>query len=62
MADDSSALALPTPSRGQNRSGVGPRRLSTRQLFGGDTRVIIEHRGARYELRITRQGKLILTK
>ena len=62
MADDRSAPALPKPWTARNRSGAGPRRLSTRQLFGDDTRLVIEHRGARYELRITRQGKLILTK
>jgi hemin uptake protein HemP len=60
MANDRSAPPLPEPSTGRGHSR--PRRLSTRQLFGEDRRIVIEHRGARYELRITRQGKLILTK
>lgn len=31
-------------------------------LFGGASEIRIEHRGERYSLRITRNGKLILTK
>jgi hemin uptake protein HemP len=37
------------------------RRRST-ELFGGRDRVVIEHQGQEYQLRITRFGKLILTK
>jgi hemin uptake protein HemP len=40
----------------------GPRRLSSKDLFGPTTRLRIEHGGCEYLLRITRQGKLILTK
>ena len=32
------------------------------QLFDGRTEVRVRHRGEEYRLRITRQGKLILTK
>jgi hemin uptake protein HemP len=35
---------------------------SSQQLFRGATEIEIEHGGARYRLRITRQGKLILNK
>ncbi len=36
--------------------------LSTEQLFGAGKVVLIEHRGERYQLRLTQNGKLILTK
>lgn len=58
MAEHTSAPARPE----RTRPDVEPRRVSTRELFADHSRVVIEHRGARYELRITRQGKLILTK
>ncbi len=35
---------------------------TSQQLFCGATEIGIDHRGARYRLRITRQGKLILNK
>lgn len=38
------------------------RLLRSSALFGPADEVIIEHHGAEYRLRITRQGKLILTK
>lgn len=38
------------------------RRLSSSEIFGDDKQVLIEHGLAEYLLRITRQGKLILTK
>jgi hemin uptake protein HemP len=36
--------------------------ISSDDVLGPDRRVLIEHRGQTYELRETRQGKLILTK
>jgi hemin uptake protein HemP len=36
--------------------------LDTRELFGEQTEVRLHHRGEEYRLRITKQGKLILTK
>lgn len=39
-----------------------PRVWQSADLFGGDTVVWIAHAGAQYQLRTTRQGKLILTK
>ena len=39
-----------------------PRRLFTEQLIGPGREVLIRHAGCDYRLRITRQGKLILTK
>ena len=38
------------------------RTISSERLFGSDREIGIEHRGAMYRLKITRQGKLILNK
>ncbi|MGZ5008139.1 MAG: hemin uptake protein HemP [Methylobacter sp.] len=37
-------------------------RLQSAELFGTAREVVIEHAGEEYRLRLTRQGKLILTK
>jgi len=37
-------------------------RIPAEKLFGQETVVIIEYRGEHYQLRRTRNGKLILTK
>ena len=43
---------------------VGPQPLSVdaATLFGGSREIIIVHNGERYRLRVTQNGKLILTK
>lgn len=38
------------------------KRVSTEDLIGPEREVLIRHAGCDYRLRITRQGKLILTK
>lgn len=38
------------------------KRLASNDLFGDAREILIEHAGQEYRLRITRQGKLILTK
>lgn len=38
------------------------RRLASNEIFSGEKQVLIEHGEQEYLLRITRQGKLILTK
>ena len=40
----------------------GLKRTTTDALLGRDGRLFIEHRGDYYVLRVTRQGRLILTK
>lgn len=40
----------------------GPQRLDSRVLFQGSREVVIQHDGADYRLRLTSNGKLILTK
>jgi hemin uptake protein HemP len=56
---------------GPNLQRVGPdarepdsrrTRVSSKQLLGGSRELIIEHAGDEYRLRLTSQGKLILTK
>ena len=39
-----------------------PRRLKVRELLAGGREAILEHDGQDYRLRITANGKLILTK
>ena len=36
--------------------------VDSAELFAGETEIVIVHNGVPYRLRITRQGKLILTK
>ncbi len=43
-------------------SHLSVRTLSSNSLFQGDHEIGIEHHGALYRLKITRQGKLILNK
>lgn len=44
------------------REPAGLRRLPSQSLFQGQQELLIEHGEAVYRLRITSQGKLILTK
>ena len=55
---NSEAANAETPASTQ----VSPRRLFSEQLIGPTREVLIRHAGCDYRLRITRQGKLILTK
>ena len=54
--------------RPKQERGLPPRtaefggRFRTRDLFGDRSWIVIEHGGTEYRLRITRLGKLILTK
>jgi len=43
-------------------SGSNRRRYDSRQLFLSQNEIIIDHQGEEYRLRITINGKLILTK
>jgi hemin uptake protein HemP len=43
-------------------STASRRAIAASELLGGAPSGVIEHRGERYELRLTRNGKLILTK
>jgi len=55
------------PEQQRNSSREEPARelpgeIDSRLLLGRDGRILIRHKGQRYELRETRYGKLILTK
>ncbi len=45
-----------------NKNEKLPSRISSLDIFQENERIIIEHNGEEYILRITRSGKLILTK
>ncbi|RUV45379.1 MAG: hemin uptake protein HemP [Mesorhizobium sp.] len=45
-----------------DRVAMSVRTLSSNALFQGEHEIGIEHHGALYRLKITRQGKLILNK
>jgi hemin uptake protein HemP len=48
------------PRRPQHQQPV--RTVESAELFAGRTEIVIDHDGALYRLKITRQGKLILNK
>ena len=50
------------PKRPPRPPGAGPRRVKVCDLLDGDKEAILEHAGQDYRLRITSNGKLILTK
>lgn len=56
MTDAETTAASPSAAQAQAE------RLSTEVLFGARAELEIEHKGEIYRLRITRTGKLILTK
>lgn len=43
-------------------TGAGPQRIRSEDLLHGRQQIEIEHDGELYRLRLTRSGKLILTK
>jgi hemin uptake protein HemP len=52
-----------TPDAKRSSAAAGkPRRLKVSELLGGEREAILEHDGQDYRLRITANGKLILTK
>lgn len=55
------ALDAELPTVESSASALCPR-LVSKYLFAASNEVIIEHAGEEYHLRLTRQGKLILTK
>jgi len=47
---------------GKTEPADNRRKISSRQLFATQNEIVIEHMGEEYRLRITSNGKLILTK
>lgn len=50
------------PPKGARASPGNVRRLKVSELLAGEREIILEHQGQEYHLRITANGKLILTK
>jgi len=50
------------PPPAPQRPPADARQLDSRSLFGAARELLIQHNGALYRLRMTRAGKLILTK
>lgn len=60
-----SSESMPRGDRSQRfagRSGKVVKVIPSSAVLGGETEIAIEHHGELYRLKITRQGKLILTK
>jgi hemin uptake protein HemP len=65
-----STLTLSRPSQPPMLSAVDAlassaspvRRISSQRLLAGERELVIQHLGSEYHLRLTRNGKLILTK
>jgi len=49
-------------SDAKNLGVVGSRSITSEALFAGQRELLIVHAGVEYRLRMTNQGKLILTK
>jgi len=59
LSNQTSPLIEP---QARSETAAGKLRFSSRQLFGAQNEIVIEHQGDDYRLRITSNGKLILTK
>ncbi|QJQ95240.1 MULTISPECIES: hemin uptake protein HemP [Halomonadaceae] len=49
------------PAQGESHQDTAGKRIDSQALLDSRGELIIEHRGKRYQLRETRNGKLILT-
>jgi len=62
MRNRSAAPPNPVPGPEPAAAVASPtRRIRSEQLLGGGNELVIEHQGREYRLRITQNGKLILT-
>jgi hemin uptake protein HemP len=50
------------PSVDTTSAVASVRRISSQRLLAGERELVIQHLGSEYHLRLTRNGKLILTK
>ncbi len=60
MPTQTPSTAHSPPDPGARASGPGA--IPTDHLFQGNQEILISHKGEHYRLRITKNGKLILTK
>lgn len=58
----SPANSTALPARRDDTATAIARRYDSHQLFGASNVILIRHAGQDYVLRVTRNGKLILTK
>jgi hemin uptake protein HemP len=52
----------PPPLEADGAIAAPVRRISSHRLLAGERELVIQHMGSEYHLRLTRNGKLILTK
>ena len=63
MAERQMNLASQAPAGATTSPPVGRKpRIESQRLFQGNSEIVIVHHDEEYSLRITRNGKLILTK
>jgi hemin uptake protein HemP len=55
------AADIPRATEPSAPARPGPRRVRSEELLGGSLELLIEHQGREYRLRVTQNGKLILT-
>jgi hemin uptake protein HemP len=55
------SCAVPAPATAAATSDEVPERISLASLLGGRRELVIVHNGREYHLRLTQNGKLILT-
>ena len=64
MTTSNRKVAVPLPHAQAppgTRASIAPPRIRSDDLFGGAQEVVIRHNEREYRLRVTAQGKLILT-
>ena len=62
MQNQSTPPDRPAPERDETAPPPGgPRRVRSEELLKGGVELLIEHQGREYRLRVTQNGKLILT-
>lgn len=62
MQDDRAKSKSPDKSASdRDKTKAAPQRLRSSELFAGAREIVIDHDGRLYQLRITQNGKLILT-
>lgn len=66
MRDDQRSSGTPgsppgSPTPGTRGRPMPPARVRSEELLGGGTELVICHNGRDYRLRVTQNGKLILT-
>jgi hemin uptake protein HemP len=63
MAESRMNFAPQAPSNGTASTAAGRKpRIESQRLFQGNSEIVIVHHEEEYSLRITKNGKLILTK